>query len=470
MAKKSPIRTHLIATLFLSCTLLWLFSSTSFANQHEDLLNEYNNYRPGSLYDGRFTAQPAAVPVTTATAENDALLHPHETPAQSESYPPFLSPDPRLIERLAPLHSQQELESILGGRLQLDDLLALVLLRNPMVDAAQSQVEAAINTISQAANLDAILKEYSAFSEALMNGVGPMKGESPQEKFPFPALASLKGRIAGQEVIIAREKLEIARRTMVTAAESQFWNLLYNRQAQELYGKMAGLLEHLQGVARSRYETGAAGFQEFIQVQINLATIREEQVNLAEFQATIEETIRQLADLPPQTKIGSPTAPMSASSTKNRQEPSIADLTKTALRHRQELHIEQVSLTKMELLIDLAESMILPPFTLNLADYRDNSVTQVGSSAPQETFAVSTTADTGKGLPKMPWFGTNDAFLQRTRHLLSARQATLKNMESETRTLVLERWMQSSRPWPPLLSPPLFSASGRHGQPPHRQP
>ncbi len=60
----------------------------------------------------------------------------------------------------------------------------------------------------------------------------------------------------------------------------------------------------------------------------------------------------------------------------------------------------------------------------------------------KEPFAMATTASTGAGLPKMPWYGSNDAYLRETRQKLAALREDLKRMEDETVFRVREAWFR----------------------------
>jgi outer membrane protein TolC len=99
----------------------------------------------------------------------------------------------------------------------------------------------------------------------------------------------------------------------------------------------------------------------------------------------------------------------------------------------------------MERMIEMAETMVLPPFTLNLSIYEDQAIATVGSQAPNPSFAVSTPASMGAGLPKMPWFGTNDAFLRQTRQKLAALRQEVINAEADSINQVRLRWFELDR-------------------------
>jgi len=97
---------------------------------------------------------------------------------------------------------------------------------------------------------------------------------------------------------------------------------------------------------------------------------------------------------------------------------------------------------KIERLIEMAETMIIPPYTLNLSLYEDEAINQVGSVATKEGFPVSTRASTGAGLPITPWYGIEDAYLRQTQQELNALRRELEKEEAGTITLVRNAWFR----------------------------
>jgi outer membrane protein TolC len=96
----------------------------------------------------------------------------------------------------------------------------------------------------------------------------------------------------------------------------------------------------------------------------------------------------------------------------------------------------------MERLIEMAETMIIPPYTLGFSFFEDEAVTQVGSVATQEDFSVTTKDSTGSGLPIMPWQGVQDAYLRQTQQELNALRRELEKKEAGTFTLVRNAWFR----------------------------
>jgi len=356
--------------------------------------------------------------------------------------PVFFRPDGQLLRSLRPAASDAHAAGkALKGEFPLATLETLALIRSPRVKAAENRLRASIEAFSQVQNLDEILRQYTALTEGLMTGIGPMKGKDPVEmKFPFPGVLSLKGQIANQEVKAAREDLATARRDTVTAARIVYSNLLFIHRAQKIMAETIGLLRDLEAVATSRYETGRTSFQDVVRIRIKREILVEELITLREKQRNLESKIREILYLAHDIKLGFPKAVLPMGKIPTQQ-----TLSKIAHEHRQELRRLRARVGKMERMIEMAETMVLPRYTLNLSLYEDEAVTKVGSAATKNTFPTSIEVSRGAGLPKMPWYGFEDAYLRETRQKLKALREDLKQAEAATADRVRSSWFEQDR-------------------------
>ena len=429
--------------------VLALISSAYAHAGYDDLKKEFEEYKPPSYYINR---QRPPLDQAGKVADSDFIDVKKRISDQKaqwerslsfkEDKTSFFQPDPELIERFRPALSDTNVAAkALGEDLSLKSLETLTMLRNPGIKAAENRFRAALETFSQILNLDEILRQYTAFTEGVKTGVGPMKGkDSVKMKFPFPGVLSMKAQIVDQGVRVAREDLEIARREAVVAARKAYWNLLFVHKAEGITKETLDLLTYLEAVAITRYETGKTSYQDVVKVRIKRKTLEENLITLQERQQNLESKILEILNLSPGIRVGSP-----KEEDPSRKMPSLKHLYATALEKRQELRRKQALLVKMESMIELAETMILPPYTLNLSFYEDEAVNQVGSLAIKETFPISTKASEGAGLPKMPWYGTNDAYIRQTRQRLLALREDLKQAEARTSNMVRKAWFDLDR-------------------------
>ena len=94
----------------------------------------------------------------------------------------------------------------------------------------------------------------------------------------------------------------------------------------------------------------------------------------------------------------------------------------------------------MERLIELAETKILPQYTLGFSFHEDITAERVGTKARKADFPVSTRAYRGAGLPLRPWYGIDDAYIRETQQKLNALKKELQNAEADTDLLVRKAW------------------------------
>lgn len=326
----------------------------------------------------------------------------------------------------------------LGSGFTLETLEILALLRNQGVLSAEKTFRGRLSAYTQVSNLDEILRQYSAFTQAVMTGVGDMADkESPAMKFPFPGIMALKGEIVNQEVKIAREELETARKTAVTDSRRAFWELAYNCRAQEIVRATLELFDPLELSARKRYEVGDELLQDVIRVQIQQEKMQEELKTLVEAQKNLQVGIRKIADLAPGADVGVP-----AIREPRRELPDLDAISVLALEKSQELRTIRAMIGRMERMIEMAETQIYPRFTQNLSLFENKAVIQVGTIGTEAPFSDATKASMGEGLPKNSWYGLEDAYLREIREKLEALRNELKNAENGMRFRVRDGWFK----------------------------
>ena len=121
---------------------------------------------------------------------------------------------------------------------------------------------------------------------------------------------------------------------------------------------MVDLLRYLETVANTRYEAGKTSYQDIIKVLINRETLEEDLITLNERQRNLESEIREILNFSPHDPLGSP-----KTTALLKKIPTAEALYPIALERRQELRRLRARIGKMERLIEMAETMILPPYT-----------------------------------------------------------------------------------------------------------
>lgn len=434
-----------------SVFLMLLLMVGGCAGDYFEMASEMKDYRPPAYFQslsdtGRFS-EPKTVDLHPAGHEGrmPAAAMQKKWPQSSitaGAAKPFFRPEPGRLQALSKAAgSNAGTAKVLRDGYTLQTLEVLTLIRNPGIHAAESRVQAERQAFSQVSDLDAVLEQYTAFTEGLMTGVGPMKGkDSIRMKFPFPGVTSLKGEVVAQSVKAAAETLEIARREALTGVRKTYWNLLYVRKSREITAETLELFRRLESVAGTRYRSGNTSYQDVIKVTIQSSILEEDLVTLTESTRNLESKLLDILNLPPETALGPP-----ADQAPDPNLPPLDRLYAMARADRQELRRMRDMVGKMERMLVLAETMILPQYSLGFSYFDDEAVLQVGSAAMKPSFADRTTAGVGVGLPRNPWFGTNDAWLNGTRRSLDALKADLKKAEAETDNQVRMAWFEMDK-------------------------
>lgn len=425
----------------MACLLIFAGNANSGYNSlHEEL----EAYEPPAYFQDQLRTDPAkrADAPDHAFVEKKKQLQQMQTQWENSLLAGngkglYYRPDKALLNTLEGAKNDDAMAAAAVSRqFTLPEIEILAILRNPGINAAENRVRAAIEQISQVTTLDEILRQYTAFTKSIQTGVGPVKGMDPVSmKFPFPGVMGLKGRIVEQDIIIQRENLEIAKRDVLAKAQESYWNLIYLHQARTIIRETVDLLNQLEKVATSRYESGRTSYQDVIKIQISKETLQEKLITIREESINVEAKLIELLDLSPGAKIGRPKLIKLS-----KKIPSMEYLNKTALKRRQELRRLRASANKTALMIELAETMVIPPYTLNFSIYKDNAVASVGSIATKDPFPVKTSPSRGTGIPKNTWFGTGDAYIRELRLKLSAVDKDIAKTETATAFLIRKAW------------------------------
>jgi hypothetical protein len=356
--------------------------------------------------------------------------------------PLFFTPNAALLKKYygAALDSTIAFNAIRGS-FDLTTLETLAWVRNPAIKSAENKFSAAVESFSQVANLDEILHQYSAFTASIKTGVGPKKGQDPiKTKFPFPGMVSLKGRIVQQETQAAWQSLEMVRRDVITTIRKTYWDLVFNRKAQKIEADTLNLFEYLKAVATRRYEAGKTSFQDVVKIQVKTKVLQEDLITLKEKQRNIESKLIALLNISPARTIGYP-----ATVGTEKKMPQIERLYPVAKSRRQEILIKQAQLKKMQNVLEMAEMMVLPSYTLNYSAFDSQAINNVGSSAKSPSFQTSLSASRGAGHPQNVWYGTNDAYVREIRQQVAAQKESLAETKAETVNQVRDRWFELDR-------------------------
>ena len=234
-------------------------------------------------------------PVRSATPTPDSRPRPGVVPAAYREGPPPDRPPPAAP---APALARPPLD----GRtvLTAEDVVAVVLERNPTLDQMRATAAVAAARFPQVTSLD---DPTLAFSTA-PGSAGATRANyaarvEVSQKLLYPGKRGLKGDVARADALAAAEDVEDARLQLAEAARSALADYALAVKATGVAGENAKLLGEFKKNAESRYKTGQGQQQDVLQADVEIARQEERLVSLRRARLVAAARLNTLMHLPP---------------------------------------------------------------------------------------------------------------------------------------------------------------------------
>ncbi|RME02868.1 MAG: TolC family protein [Planctomycetota bacterium] len=323
---------------------------------------------------------------------------------------------------------QPEVAKKLRTKLTLAQVLQLVWQRNPSIKAARLRWRATIEKIPQATSYPDPILMYSYYVQEVETRVGPQRHSvSLTQKIPFPGKLTLQGKMASQDVRIARLITEKTIRNVFVQTKIAYYELLYIEKALKIYQKQRELLERYVNFAAGEHGKNNTKLSEVFKAQSLLAQSHYEILLLKEMRLAQQQRLRSLLALEANLELAPPQElsfqPFNV---------SLNELIQLGDRYNEELWIAREKVTKGAFALQLAKMSYLPNF-------------QFGVKWIETGKAILSTPESGKdplivsaGLNLPIWWGRDAAKIDEKYYQLQAlqqeRTAVRQNLRSQIST------------------------------------
>ena len=200
-----------------------------------------------------------------------------------------------------------------SGSTRLDSLIALAIEANPSLRAAKSRQRAAQATVPAAgARPDPML--MLGMMNLPLGGMGlademTMKTVGVGQTFPFPGKLGLATRAARHEADAASADVEVARRQLVGAVKTTYYEIALVDQLLTLTSRNRDLLVALVQTTEASYRVGRAGQEDVLRARVETTRLAEEALALRERRRTALARLNALLNRPSDTPVGAATVP-----------------------------------------------------------------------------------------------------------------------------------------------------------------
>lgn len=147
---------------------------------------------------------------------------------------------------------------------------------NPGLRAAFERWKSALEQIAPARSLADPRFTYGYFLREVETRVGSQQQRfGVAQTFPWAGKLDLKGRVALQGAEVERQRYEMARRALVFAVKTAYYDCYYLERAISVTEDNMRLLTYLEEVARAHYRGGMGAHEAVIKVQVELGRLED---------------------------------------------------------------------------------------------------------------------------------------------------------------------------------------------------
>ncbi|MDD3276152.1 MAG: TolC family protein [Kiritimatiellales bacterium] len=157
---------------------------------------------------------------------------------------------------------------------ELTDYLAEAAQNNPGLEAAFNNWKAALEQVPQVKALPDPRFSYSYFIQEVETRVGPQRQRfGISQVFPWFGKLSLRGDVAMEVAETEHQRYEQTKLKLFYRVKSSFFEYTYLNHSVEITRQHLILLQNMEKVARTRFETGEMPQSSLIQLQVELGKL-----------------------------------------------------------------------------------------------------------------------------------------------------------------------------------------------------
>ncbi len=233
-------------------------------------------------------------------------------------------------------------EDVFSKSFSLPALLTAVEKQNPEIHEAQLKWEAAKKKPLQKLSLPDPMVGFDLMGEMSESAVGPEENRiMVSQKIPFPAKIWKRWQVAREEAKAAQQNAAAVRRDILRDARKTFYALYQTDASLEVIGEIHGLLQKMEGVARSRYAEGSGSQHDAAKASAEVSLTLGQVFALEQKRAMLHARLNALLDRDPLLDFGRAEKPE-----KPDLHETLPEFLTEAARNRQELQAQQARINQ----------------------------------------------------------------------------------------------------------------------------
>ena len=243
----------------------------------------------------------------------------------------------------------------------LPDLIKDALARNPEIQAARKQWEAAANRIAQASSLDDPTLQVQLWNFPQTFNVTHTQNSifGVSQTFPFPGKLALKGEVASRSADMTEQALRARERDLIARLKQAYYDLFLEHKAIQIHHEQVDLLKQFFEIANAKFRAGKGSQVDVLKAQVELSSLHQHLPALEQRRDTAQAKLNTLLDRDPRFPLEPPQAPHD-----QRFDKDLEELFQIAITARPELKAGELAIQRNERARALAQRQYYPDFHL----------------------------------------------------------------------------------------------------------
>lgn len=245
--------------------------------------------------------------------------------------------------------------------LALPDLIKEALARNPEIQAARKQWEAAANRVAQASSLDDPTLQVQLWNFPQSFNVTHTQNSifGVSQTFPFPGKLTLKGEVASRSADMTEQALRARERDLIARLKQAYYDLFLAHKAIQIHHEQIDLLKQFFEIANAKFRTGKGSQVDVLKAQVELSSLHQHLPALEQRRDTAQAKLNTLLDRDPRVPLEPPQAPHD-----QRFDKDLEELFQVAVTARPELKAGELAVQRNERARALAQRQYYPDLHL----------------------------------------------------------------------------------------------------------
>lgn len=250
----------------------------------------------------------------------------------------------------------------------LPGLIQEALARNPEIQAARKQWEAATNRIVQARSLDDPTVSVQWWNAPQSFNLGRAQNTiiGLSQKIPFPGKLALREEVASRSAGMTEQSLRAKERDLVARVKEAYYDLFLDYKAIQIHHEQLDLLKQFVEITTAKFRAGTGSQVDVLKAQVELSTLHQELPVLEQRRDTSQAKLNQLLDWDSRSPVDSLQPPR-----EGRFGQDLEALYRIAVAARPELKAADLEIQRNEQAHALAQQQYYPDFDVAVQRFQN---------------------------------------------------------------------------------------------------